>query len=134
MVLETRLVWMPEDIRVFWDEILKEIPDLTLRDAPSRWCIALKDAIYPTPVVVLLDGKLVGVTGWRRMGDTLNALILLRGMAKPIIVPTLILPAKRLEVLRYLEAIRLALKIESRYHIPFADRLKIVRYRWINMG
>jgi hypothetical protein len=55
-------------------------------------------------------------------------------MAKPIIVPSLLLPAKRLEVLRYLEAIRLALKIESRYNIPFADRLKIVGYRWAKNG
>jgi hypothetical protein len=125
---------MPEDIKGFWDEVLRDAPDLTLRDAPSRWCVAHKDATYPTPVVVLLSGKLVGVTGWRRAGDTLNVLILLRGMAKPIIVPTLILPAKRLEVLRYLEAIRLALKIEAKYNIPFVDRIKVVGYRWINNG
>jgi len=133
-MLETRLVWMPEDVRGFWNEILREIPDLTLRDAPTRWCVALKDATYPTPVVLLLERGLVGVTGWRRMGDTLNVLILLRGMATPLIVPSLLLPTKRLEVLRYLEAIRLALKIEAKYNIPFADRLKIVRYRWINNG
>jgi hypothetical protein len=133
-MLETRLVWMPEDIKGFWKEVLKDAPDLTLRDAPSRWCVTLKGTTYPTPVVVLLSGKLVGVTGWRRAGDTLNVLILLRGMAKPIIVPSLLLPAKRLEVLRYLKAIRLALKIENRYNIPFADRLKIVGYRWAKNG
>jgi hypothetical protein len=133
-MIETKLVWMPEDIKDFWGEVLRDAPDLTLRDAPSRWCVALKDATYPTPVVVVLGGKLVGVTGWRRAGDTLNVLILLRGMAKPIIVPSLVLPAKRLEVLRYLEAIRLALKIEAKYNIPFADRLEVVAYRWINNG
>jgi hypothetical protein len=128
-MLETRLVWMPEDIKGFWDEILKEMPDLTIKDAPSRWCVALKDATYPTPVVLVLDGKLVGVTGWRRVGDTLNALILLRGMRNCITVPTLLLPAKRLEVLRHLAAIRLALRIEAKYGIPFIETIKVVPYR-----
>jgi hypothetical protein len=129
-MIETRLVVMPTEIEAFFKGLAVEAPDLTLRDAPSRWCVSVNKKVeYPTPVIVLLGGKLVGVVGWRRIDETLNVLILLSGMDAPLIAPTSTLPNHRPFILTYIQALRLGLRIENEYGIPLADKIKVVPFR-----
>ena len=94
-MIETRLVVMPMEIEAFFRDLEVDASDLVLRDAPSRWCVPVKRVDYPAPVTLLLGGKLVGVVGWRKISETLNALILLSGMDAPLIIPTQKLPDHR---------------------------------------
>jgi hypothetical protein len=128
-MIETRLVVMPKEIEAFFKDLMVDAPDLVLRDAPSRWCVPVKDVDYPAPVTILLGGKLVGVVGWRKIGKTLNTLILLSGMDAPIIIPTPKLPDHRNFILTYIQALRLGLRIENEYGIPLADKIKVVPFR-----
>jgi hypothetical protein len=133
-MIETRLVVMPQEIEAFFKDLMVDAPDLVLRDAPSRWCVPVKRMNYPTPVAISLGGKLVGVVGWRKVDETLNALILLSGMDAPIIIPTPKLPDHRDFILTYIQALRLGLRIESEYGIPLADKIKIVSLKVLGFG
>jgi hypothetical protein len=128
-MIETRLVIMPKEIEAFFRDLAVDAPDLVLRDAPSRWCVPVKGVDYPAPVMVLLGGKLVGVVGWRKIGETLNALILLSGMDAPVIIPTPKLPDHRDFILTHIQALRLGLRVENEYGIPLADKIKVVPFR-----
>jgi hypothetical protein len=128
-MIETRLVVMPKEIEEFFKkDLMVDAPDLVLRDAPSRWCVPVKKVDYPAPVTISLGGKLVGVVGWRKFGETLNALILLSGMDAPLIIPTPKLPEHREIVLTYIKALRLGLRAEK-YGIALADKIKVVHFR-----
>jgi hypothetical protein len=128
-MIETRLVIMPKEIEAFFRDLAVDAPDLVLRDAPSRWCVPVKGVDYPAPVMVLLGGKLVGVVGWRKIGETLNALILLSGMDAPVIIPTPKLPDHRNFILTHIQALRLGLRIENEYGVALADKIKVVPFR-----
>jgi hypothetical protein len=128
-MIETRLVIMPKEIEAFFRDLAVDAPDLVLRDAPSRWCVPVNKVDYPAPVTILLGGKLVGVVGWRKIGETLNALILLSGMDAPVIIPTPKLPDHRDFILTYIQALRLGLRVENEYGIPLADKIKVVPFR-----
>ena len=127
-MIETRLVVMPKEIEEFFRDLMVDAPDLVLRDAPSRWCVPVKKVDYPAPVTILLGGKLVGVVGWRKVDETLNALILLSGMDAPLIIPTPKLPNLREIVLTHIRALRLGLWAEK-YGIALADKIKVVSFR-----
>lgn len=128
MMIETKLVVMPKEIEEFFKGLMVDAPDLVLRDAPSRWCVSVKKIDYPAPVTILLGGELVGVVGWRKVDNVLNALILLSGMDAPLIIPTPKLPDLREIVLTYIRALRLGLRAES-YGIALADKIKVVHFR-----
>jgi hypothetical protein len=128
-MIETRLVVMPQEIEAFFKDLVVDAPDLVLRDAPSRWCVPVKGMDYPAPVAISLGGKFVGVVGWRKVDETLNALILLSGMDAPIIIPTPKLPDHRDFILTYIQALRLGLRIENEWGIPLADKIKVVPFK-----
>jgi hypothetical protein len=128
MAIETKLVVMPKGIEEFFKDLAVDAPDLVLRDAPSRWCVPVKKIDYPAPVTILLGGKLVGVVGWRKVDNVLNALILLSGMDAPLIIPTPKLSDLREIVLTYIKALRLGLRAEK-YGIALADKIKVVPFR-----
>lgn len=109
---------------MFFKDLMVDAPDLTLRDAPSRWCVPVKKVDYPAPVAVWLQEKLIGVVGWRKVDDVLNALILLSGMDAPLVIPTPKLPDHRDLILTYIQALRIGLRVES-YGIPLADKIKV---------
>jgi hypothetical protein len=128
-MIETRLVVMPQEIEAFFKDLTVDAPDLVLRDAPSHWCVPVKGIDYPAPVAVVLRRELVGVVGWRKVRETLNALILLSGMDAPLIIPTPKLPDHRDLILTYIRALRLGLRIEDEYGIPLADKIKVVPFK-----
>ena len=128
MAVETKLVMMPSEIDEFFRGLMTDVPDLVLRDAPSRWCVPVKKVDYPAPVTISLGEKLVGVVGWRKVDGVLTALILLSGMDAPLIIPAPKLPNLREIVLTHVRALRLGLQAEK-YGIPLADKIKVVHFK-----